>query len=243
MGPAPTAAPSAPATPTTPTAAPSARATPTAAPSAPTAAPATRPCRSAEMAWSRARRSATTAIRITSTPAVMPARRPSAPRLSRTSRPSTSMAFSPRKFANEGYSGVGFARGRAGRQGGARRAGAARDGSATRGRATGELDHAHEALCRLDHAPGAARVRPHTRSRSHRRCRPARSTHQRSPHSSEVQDYVCGPASYELVTDCDEVLGAGLLFNEGPFATNTPCMLLAVLVRGRADAVSRCRWG
>ena len=39
------------------------------------------------------------------------------------------------------------------------------------------------------------------------------------------KDYVCGPASYELVTDCDEVLGAGLLFNAGPYATNTPCSL------------------
>jgi len=43
--------------------------------------------------------------------------------------------------------------------------------------------------------------------------------------SSEVKDYVCGPDSYELVTDCDEVLGAGLLFNAGPFATNSPCAL------------------
>jgi len=41
----------------------------------------------------------------------------------------------------------------------------------------------------------------------------------------EGEDYVCGPASYELVTDCDEILGAGLLFNAGPFATNTPCAL------------------
>jgi hypothetical protein len=39
------------------------------------------------------------------------------------------------------------------------------------------------------------------------------------------KDYVCGPASYELATDCDEVLGAGLVFNAGPFATNTPCSL------------------
>jgi hypothetical protein len=36
------------------------------------------------------------------------------------------------------------------------------------------------------------------------------------------KDYVCGPASYELATDCDEVLGAGLLFNAGPDATNSP---------------------
>ncbi len=39
------------------------------------------------------------------------------------------------------------------------------------------------------------------------------------------KDYVCGPASYELATDCDEVLGAGLLYNAGPYATNTPCSL------------------
>jgi len=41
----------------------------------------------------------------------------------------------------------------------------------------------------------------------------------------EGEDYVCGPASYDQVTDCDEVLGAGLLFNVGPFATNSPCTL------------------
>jgi hypothetical protein len=39
------------------------------------------------------------------------------------------------------------------------------------------------------------------------------------------KDYVCGPGSYEQVTECDEVLGAGLLFNAGPYATNTPCSL------------------
>jgi hypothetical protein len=39
------------------------------------------------------------------------------------------------------------------------------------------------------------------------------------------KDYVCGPASYELATDCDEVLGAGLLYNAGPYATNAPCAL------------------
>ncbi len=39
------------------------------------------------------------------------------------------------------------------------------------------------------------------------------------------KDYVCGPTSYEAITQCDEVLGAGLLFNAGPFATNTPCAL------------------
>jgi len=43
--------------------------------------------------------------------------------------------------------------------------------------------------------------------------------------SNEGEDYVCGPASYELVTKCDEVLGAGLLFNAGPYATNAPCSL------------------
>jgi hypothetical protein len=54
--------------------------------------------------------------------------------------------------------------------------------------------------------------------------------------SSEVQDYVCGPASYELVTDCDEVLGAGLLFNAGPDATNSP-----VFARGRAPLHGHAR--
>jgi hypothetical protein len=39
------------------------------------------------------------------------------------------------------------------------------------------------------------------------------------------KDYVCGPTSYELATDCDAVLGAGLLFNAGPYATNAPCAL------------------
>jgi hypothetical protein len=39
------------------------------------------------------------------------------------------------------------------------------------------------------------------------------------------KDYVCGPASYDLATKCDEVLGAGLLYNAGPYATNTPCSL------------------
>lgn len=53
--------------------------------------------------------------------------------------------------------------------------------------------------------------------------------------SSEVQDYVCGPTSYELVTDCDEVLGAGLLFNAGPDATNSPCSLAG----GRRYIVTR----
>jgi len=41
----------------------------------------------------------------------------------------------------------------------------------------------------------------------------------------EGKDYVCGPTSWEKVTKCDEVLGAGLLFNAGPFATNVPCSL------------------
>jgi hypothetical protein len=39
------------------------------------------------------------------------------------------------------------------------------------------------------------------------------------------KDYVCGPTSYEQVTECDEILGAGLLFNAGPHATNVPCKL------------------
>lgn len=37
------------------------------------------------------------------------------------------------------------------------------------------------------------------------------------------EDYVCGPASTDLATECDETLGAGLLFNAGPYATNKPC--------------------
>jgi len=41
----------------------------------------------------------------------------------------------------------------------------------------------------------------------------------------EGKDYVCGATSYEQVTKCDEVLGAGLLFNAGPYATNVPCVL------------------
>ncbi len=49
------------------------------------------------------------------------------------------------------------------------------------------------------------------------------------------KDYVCGSTSYELVTTCDEVLGAGLLFNAGPFATNTPCALAG----GRRYIVTR----
>ena len=53
--------------------------------------------------------------------------------------------------------------------------------------------------------------------------------------SNEGEDYVCGPASYELVTKCDEVLGAGLLFNAGPFATNAPCSLAG----GRRYIVTR----
>ena len=39
------------------------------------------------------------------------------------------------------------------------------------------------------------------------------------------KDYACGPTSYEQVTECDETLGAGILFNAGPYATNTPCTL------------------
>ncbi len=49
------------------------------------------------------------------------------------------------------------------------------------------------------------------------------------------KDYVCGPASYESITECDEVLGAGLLFNAGPYATNTPCSLTG----GRRYMVTR----
>ena len=39
------------------------------------------------------------------------------------------------------------------------------------------------------------------------------------------KDYACGPTSYEQITECDETLGAGILFNAGPYATNTPCTL------------------
>ena len=47
------------------------------------------------------------------------------------------------------------------------------------------------------------------------------------PHCGEYgKDYVCGPASYEQVTECDEVLGAGIVFNAGPFATNVRCSLV-----------------
>jgi hypothetical protein len=53
--------------------------------------------------------------------------------------------------------------------------------------------------------------------------------------SNGGEDYVCGPASYELVTKCDEVLGAGLLFNAGPFAPNAPCSLAG----GRRYIVTR----
>ena len=38
-------------------------------------------------------------------------------------------------------------------------------------------------------------------------------------------DYVCGPDTWQTVTKCDETLGAGLLFNAGPYATNHPCEL------------------
>ena len=37
--------------------------------------------------------------------------------------------------------------------------------------------------------------------------------------------YVCGPDTWQTVTKCDETLGAGLLFNAGPYATNHPCEL------------------
>jgi len=37
--------------------------------------------------------------------------------------------------------------------------------------------------------------------------------------------YECGPDTWELISPCDETLGAGILFNAGPFATNHPCAL------------------
>lgn len=37
--------------------------------------------------------------------------------------------------------------------------------------------------------------------------------------------YVCGPTTWDMVTKCDETLGAGLLFNAGPYATNHACEL------------------
>ncbi|MBA3549513.1 MAG: hypothetical protein H0T76_23810, partial [Nannocystis sp.] len=47
-----------------------------------------------------------------------------------------------------------------------------------------------------------------------------------APYCGEYgKDYVCGPASYEQITDCDQTLGAGLTFNAGPYATNKPCTL------------------
>lgn len=42
------------------------------------------------------------------------------------------------------------------------------------------------------------------------------------PHA---EDYVCGVKSWDQLTECDEVLGAGLLFNAGPWATNHACEL------------------
>lgn len=40
-----------------------------------------------------------------------------------------------------------------------------------------------------------------------------------------AEDYQCGPATWELLTACDETLGAGILFNAGGYATNKPCDL------------------
>ena len=38
-------------------------------------------------------------------------------------------------------------------------------------------------------------------------------------------DYQCGPETWDLIKPCDETLGAGIVFNAGPFATNYPCAL------------------
>jgi hypothetical protein len=38
-------------------------------------------------------------------------------------------------------------------------------------------------------------------------------------------DYPCGPETWDLIMPCDETLGAGIVFNAGPFATNHPCEL------------------
>jgi hypothetical protein len=37
--------------------------------------------------------------------------------------------------------------------------------------------------------------------------------------------FKCGHDTWSLVTPCDETLGAGLVFNAGPYATNYPCTL------------------
>ncbi len=37
--------------------------------------------------------------------------------------------------------------------------------------------------------------------------------------------FQCGPDTWELIKPCDEALGAGILFNAGPFATNHRCAL------------------
>jgi len=38
-------------------------------------------------------------------------------------------------------------------------------------------------------------------------------------------DFKCGSDTWSLVTPCDETIGAGLVFNAGPYATNYPCTL------------------
>ncbi|MBA3544929.1 MAG: hypothetical protein H0T76_00450 [Nannocystis sp.] len=38
-------------------------------------------------------------------------------------------------------------------------------------------------------------------------------------------DFECGPDTWDLIKPCDEKLGAGVLFNAGPYATNQPCAL------------------
>jgi hypothetical protein len=38
-------------------------------------------------------------------------------------------------------------------------------------------------------------------------------------------NYQCGPETWDLITPCDETLGAGIVFNAGPFASNHPCEL------------------
>ena len=40
----------------------------------------------------------------------------------------------------------------------------------------------------------------------------------------EAEDYDCS-AAYKLATECDRVLGAGILYNAGPYATNKLCTL------------------
>jgi hypothetical protein len=38
-------------------------------------------------------------------------------------------------------------------------------------------------------------------------------------------DYPCGPETWDLIEPCDETIGAGIVFNAGPYATNHPCAL------------------